>query len=239
MDAAGNIYLAGTTASIGLDAGHNFPTTLGGPFGDSATGSVFLAKIDPARGLAYSYLLPGLEGKIAIALDAQGNIYFAATQNAFAPTPGALQGQGSIGVGKLNPAGTKLVYGAQFGSANGTDSVAGIAVDSSGNAYLAGSTGSGDFPVTAGAFQTTLTSRVEVAFVAKLNASGTALIYATYLGGSSEDLATQIRVDAQGDAYVLGATYSSDFPLTPNAYQAAGTNITFAGSDPTRHRSSP
>jgi uncharacterized protein (TIGR03437 family) len=229
LDAAGNIYVVGTTTSIGLGAGHNFPTTPGGPFGDSTTGTVFLAKINPAAGLVYSYLIPGLEGRIVVAVDVQENVYFAATQNGFAPTPGALQGQGSIAVGKLNPAGTKLIYGAQFGGTNGTDSVAGIAVDSSGNAYLAGSTSASDFPVTAGAFQTTLTNPVEVAFVAKLNASGGALVYASYLGGSSLDLARQIRVDAEGDAYVLGATNSSDFPLTPNAYQLAGTNITSAG----------
>ena len=72
LEAAGNIYVAGTTASIGLGAGHNFPTTPGGPFGDSATGTVFLAKINPAAGLVYSYLIPGMEGKIAMALDAAG-----------------------------------------------------------------------------------------------------------------------------------------------------------------------
>jgi uncharacterized protein (TIGR03437 family) len=229
LNTAGDIYVAGTTASTGLGAGHNFPTTPGGPFGNSAAGTAFLAKLNPATGLVYSYLIPGLAGRIVLAVDAQGSVYFAGTPNGFSPTSGALQGKGGIAVGKLNAAGTKLIYAAQFGGTNGTDSVAGIAVDSAGNVYLAGSTSAADFPVTAGAFQTILPNRVEVAFVAKLNASGSGLVYASYLGGNSLDLATQIRVDAQGDAYVLGATNSSDFPLTPNAYQLAGTNVTSAG----------
>jgi len=227
VDAAGNIYVAGTTASTGLGPGQNFPTTPGSPFGDSATGTAFLAKISPATGLVYSYLIPGVGGTIVLALDPQGNVYFAGTYAGFAATAGALQGKGGIAVGKLNAAGTKLIYGAQFGGGGSgeADSIAGMAVDSSGNAYLAGSTNSSAFPVTAGAFQTTATNPIEVAFVTKLNPSGSALVYSTFLGGGSLDYASQIRVDAEGDAYVLGATDSSDFPLTPNAYQVAGTNL--------------
>jgi hypothetical protein len=84
LDAASNIYVAGTTAFIGLGAGHNFPSTPGSPFGDSATGTVFLAKIDPAAGLMYSYPIPGLDGPIMVGIDAQGNVYFAGARNGFA-----------------------------------------------------------------------------------------------------------------------------------------------------------
>jgi uncharacterized protein (TIGR03437 family) len=207
VDSSGNIYVAGT-------AGHNFPTTPGGPFGDSTTATTFLVKINPATGLVYSYLIPGLDGKILVALDAQGNVYFAGHNSGFATTLAAHQGKGGIAVGKLNPAGTKLVYGAQFGGTNGAfgESVAGIAVDSSGNAYITGATSTTDFPATAGAYQTILPDRLGAAFVAKLNASGSALVYGTYLGaGDFDTAASQIRVDAQGEAYVLGQSASTGF----------------------------
>ena len=224
VDSAGNIYVAGT-------AGRNFPTTTGGPFGSSTSASAFLAKINPATGLVYSYLIPGLGGKVSVAVDAQGDVYFAGDYSGFATTPGALQGKGGIVVGKLNAAGTKLVYGAQFGGTSGVlgEAAAGIAVDSSGNAYIAGTTSSTDFPTTTGAFQTTLPGRFAAAFVAKLNASGSALVYGTYLGGSDLEIASQIRLDAQGDAYVLGLSDSTDFPLTPGAFQTANTDIGYTG----------
>ena len=84
QDSAGNIYVAGTS-------GRNFPSTPGSPFGGSAAASVFLAKINPATGLLYSYPIPGLSGKVAVALDAQGSVYFAGDYSGFATTPGALQ----------------------------------------------------------------------------------------------------------------------------------------------------
>jgi uncharacterized protein (TIGR03437 family) len=223
VDSAGNIYVAGA-------AGRNFPTTPGGPFGDSTTAVAFLAKINPATGLVYSHLIPGLSGQISVALDAQGSVYFAGDYVSFAATPGSLQGKGGIAVGKLNPAGTKLVYAAQFGGSSGGfgDSATGIAVDSSGNAYITGNTGSTDFPVTAGAFQTTLPDRLLAAFVTKLNASGSALVYGTYLGGlDGGDLATasQIRVDAQGEAYILGQSASTGFL---SELKADGSSLVFS-----------
>jgi uncharacterized protein (TIGR03437 family) len=92
--------------------------------------------------------------------------------------------------------------------------VNGIAVDSQGNAYIAGQTSSTSFPVTSGAFQTTNSGSTVSghAFISKLNASGTALIYSTFLGGSSVDAATAIALDSAGNAYVTGSTTSSDFP---------------------------
>ena len=226
VDSAGNIYVAGTTAAVLRGDGRTFPTTPGGPFGEVPAGA-FLAKINPATGLAYSYLIPGLDGKILVALDAQGNVYFAGHYSGFATTPAALQGKGGIAVGKLNAAGTKLVYGAQFGGTNGIlgDSAAGIAVDSSGNAYITGTTGASDFPVTAGAFQTTPPNRLGAAFAAKLNASGSALVYATYLGGSDFGIAIQIRVDAQGEAYVLGQSASTGFL---SKLKADGSGLVFS-----------
>src|SRR5262249_5809156 len=104
----------------------------------------------------------------------------------------------------------------------------GIAVDSAGNAYVTGETFSTDFPTTAGAFQTTLKGK-ESAFMAKLNSSGSALIYSTYLGGSGSDGGNAIALDSGGNAYVTGGTISTDLPTTPGAFQTElkGTSTAF------------
>jgi hypothetical protein len=117
----------------------------------------------------------------------------------------------------LSADGSVLLYSTYVG---GSDSDGGnsIAVDASGNAYVTGYTLSTDFPVTAGAFQTTLGGRGD-AFVTKLNAAGSGLVYSTYLGGSRSDSGSSIAIDASGNAYVTGNTYSSNFPTTPGAFQ--------------------
>jgi len=98
-------------------------------------------------------------------------------------------------------------------------------VDRLGNAYLAGSTSEGDFPVTSNAFQKTLKSSDADAFVAELNSSGSALIYSTYLGGSSpySDGANGIALDGSGNVYVAGGTSSDDFPVTTSVFQTANS----------------
>jgi len=127
-------------------------------------------------------------------------------------------------VTKLNPAGG-FVYSTYLGG-SGADAGESIAVDTAGNAYVTGFT-SGNFPTTAGAFQTTFGGGSFDAFVTKLNPAGSALVYSTYLGGSSADLQIAgdhpIAVDAAGNAYVTGRTSSSNFP-TANPIQ-----FTFGG----------
>src|SRR6202030_3154406 len=103
-------------------------------------------------------------------------------------------------VAKLNPAGTALIYSTMLGG-NGNDRAEGIAVDSSGNAYVVGWTNSTDFPTTAGALQTTLSGGHDV-FVTKVNPSGTALVYSTYLGGSGEEFGYGIAINSAGNAFV-------------------------------------
>ncbi len=110
-----------------------------------------------------------------------------------------------------------LIYSTYLGGSS-NDYANGIAVDSAGNAYVTGLTGSTDFPVTPGAFQTTFGGGID-AFVTKLNPSGTVLVYSTYLGGSSNDYANGIAVDSAGNAYVTGDTSSTNFPTTPGAFQ--------------------
>lgn len=111
-----------------------------------------------------------------------------------------------------------LSYSTYFGSSLGQDYIAGLALDPAGNAYIAGSTGSENFPVTPGSFQDKRKG-FESAFVTKLNASGTAILYSTYLGGSNYETGSGIAVDPAGNAYVTGSSGSVDFPTTANAFK--------------------
>ena len=118
---------------------------------------------------------------------------------------------------KLNPDGSEFVYSTYLGGA-GSDQGAAVAVDSAGNAYVVGTTDSTDFPTTENAFQWTFGGGSD-AFVIKLNDLGNALVYSSYLGGSDGDSGEGIAVDADGNAYVVGYSYSSDFPTTGDSYQ--------------------
>ena len=167
----------------------------------------------------------------SITVDPAGNAYIAAnTFGGLSGTPGALV-QNGVGafVAKVNPAGTGLAYLTFLGKGDvepgvgttATDSIYAIAVDGAGNAYLAGSTADPAFPVTAGAFQTMLVGTVTPpmtgpsdAFVAKLNAAGSAMLWATYLGGSGDDQAQTIGVDPEGNVWISGSNGSTDFPVT-------------------------
>src|SRR5207302_3833070 len=156
-----------------------------------------------------------------IAVDASGNAYVTgpATSVDFPITAGAFQttlrGSGDAFVTKLNPSGSALVYSTYLGG-SGADGADAIAVDTVGNAYVAGVTGSIDFPTTLGAFQTTLRGDSD-AFVTKLSPSGSALIYSTYLGGSSSEHGLGIAVDAAGNAFRSDEPRAADAPTTPGA----------------------
>ena len=123
-----------------------------------------------------------------------------------------------------------MVYSTYLGG-SGNDYGAGIAVDSSGNAYVTGQTSSANFPTTIGAFRTSQPNANQAAIVTKLNSTGTALLYSTYLGGSRSDYATAIAVDSLGQASVTGSADSYDFPVTANAPQTVASGNLNAGSD--------
>jgi Beta-propeller repeat len=229
VDGNGNAYVVGGTYSA------DFPTTLGA-FQTTYRGNedAVVLKLNPSgSGLLFSTYLGGSfynEGE-GIAVDAGGDAYVTGwTESAdFPTTHGAFQttfgGWSDVFVTKLNPSGSALVYSTYLGG-YGYDQGYGIAVDASGDAYVTGSAEPENFPTTTGAFQTTCDTLDSDAFVTKLNASGTALLYSTCLGGRQGDQGGgggdegfDVAVDGSGDAYVTGYTFSTDFPTTPGAFQ--------------------
>ena len=179
--------------------------------------------VDPA--LSFSTYLGGsnTEQGNGIAVDSTGDAYVVGTTSSndfpvvplLAPLDGTLGGSQDAFVAKLDTAGTALTYSTYLGGSD-TEQGNGIAVDSTGNAYVIGTTTSNDFPVAPipGPLDATLGGSQD-ALVAKLNASGTALLYSTYLGASNTEAGNGIAVDSTGDAYVTGTTTSNDFPVAP------------------------
>lgn len=227
IDGAGSAYVTGMTL------GNDFPTTPGafqtGLNGGSGDQDAFVVKLNPnGSAIEYGTYLGGSnadEGS-AVAVDASGNAYIAGQTESsnFPTTPGAFQTTPHrTFVVKLNPTGAGLVYGTFLGG-SGVDVARGIAVDGTGYAYVAGDTTASNFPTTPGAFQTTYQSDSKVThqgdlFVVKFNPTGNGLIYGTYIGGIDHDVGFGLAVDPQGRAYVTGATYSVNFPTTPGAFQ--------------------
>ncbi len=188
---------------------------------------------DDAVGLMWSTFLGGSreDTGAAIAVDDAGDVYVAGMTGSedFPATPGAFDTtyagggsdpnlQGDAFVAKLDATGSSLVYATFLGGLTGMEFGLALAVDDAGNAYVAGMTESGDFPTTAGAFEPAYQGGASDAFVAKLNQSGSALIYSTFIGGSGDDIASDLVLDAAGNATFTGTAGSSDFPATPGAY---------------------
>jgi murein DD-endopeptidase MepM/ murein hydrolase activator NlpD len=223
VDGAGNAYVTGVTGSSDL------PTTAGA-FDTSCGGGydAFVVKVN-ATGteLGYATFLGGSgdEWGRAIAVDRNSNAYvIGSTQSAnFPVTTGAWDtsygGERDAFVVKVNALGTGLAYSTFLGG-GGVDQGMAIAVDTMGRAYAAGSSQSPDFPTTAGAFEPSPNGSDD-AFVVSVNEAGTALPYATFLGGGKADYAGAIAVDGQGNVYVAGATQSPDFPSTVGAFDTS------------------
>ncbi|MCA1815365.1 MAG: SBBP repeat-containing protein, partial [Acidobacteria bacterium] len=178
--------------------------------------------IDPV--LAYSTYLGGSRDDVgnAIAVDSAGDAYVAGTTSSFNFPVTNSSGNNvfqDVFVTKLNAGGSALVYSTYLGGGH-DDAATGLALDPAGNAYITGLTNSqtGEFPTSANAAQKTYGGGTDDAFVMKLNASGSALLYSTYLGGSGEDDGNGIALDSAGNTYVTGVTRSTDFPVV-NAFQ--------------------
>jgi hypothetical protein len=217
VDSSGNAYVTGYTNSS------DFPAVVGPDTSYNGGWEAFVAKVNPSgTALVYSGFLggSGYDEGYGIAVDSSGNAYV--TGDTWSSDFPAVVGPGTSHSGlfdafvaKVNPSGTALVYSGFLGG-SGHDGGYGIAVDSSGNAYVTGYTGSSNFPTVVGPY-TSYNGDVD-AFVARVNPSGTALVYSGFLGGSGHDEGYGIAVDSSGNAYVTGVTYSSNFPTTPGAF---------------------
>ena len=246
LDNMGQVHVAGVTFSDVFPVTANAPQS---QCSACATGGAdgFVARLNPglsAGTLQYATFVggsgPRLLGDIAnaVALDASGNIYVAGLTGStdFPVTAGALE-RSCLGctraggnfeeaggydgfVTEINPAAppdSQLVYSTYLGG-TGQDAINAIALDSAGNAYVAGYADSPDFPITPNGYSGTLT--FSSAFFAKLNPTGSNILYSTFLNGqSSSSTASAIAIDSQGDAFLTGATGSADFPVTSNAFQ--------------------
>jgi len=218
VDGAGSAYVTGYTYSP------DFPVTAGAYDTERCGLDAFITKFAPAGNtLVYSTFLGGCarEQGQAIAIDSAGSAYIAGSTESqdFPTTPGAFQRTGSFDafVTKVNPNGSAVVYSTYVGGA-GVDRAWGIAVDNAGNAYITGDTKSTNFPVL-DAVQPNYGGGLLDGFASKLNPTGTALVYSTYLGGNGFDEGRGIAVARNGTAYITGDTSADDFPVTSGAFQ--------------------
>jgi len=223
-DSSGCAYVTGATYSTAFPVRNAYQATGGGTMRYA-----FVTKIDTTKSgdasLVYSTYLGGSDhdGGVGIVVDASGCAYISGSTSStdfpttLNPYQAANAGICDAFITKLNASGNGLVYSTYLGG-SARDIGSGIAVDSSGCAYIAGITVSTDFP-TLNPYRAA-NAGVCDAFISKFNASGSALIYSTYLGGSATDSAVGIALDSNQCAYIAGVTASTDFPIL-NPYQTA------------------
>ena len=225
VDTAGNMTVVGSTTST------NFP--LAGPLQSTLNGqtNLFISRLNPAgNSFLYSTYLGGSgnDYATAVALDQTGAVYVTGGTTStdfpiFAAIQPVIGGNQNAFVMKLGSAGNQIVYSTYLGGRGGTvafpETGSGIAVDSAGDAYVTGTTVSQSFPLFNPLFSTSAGVGIH-AFVTELNPAGSALLYSTFLGGSSFDEGTAIAVDSYGNAVAVGYTSAPDFPVT-NATQAS------------------
>ncbi|MFB3896979.1 MAG: SBBP repeat-containing protein [bacterium] len=220
VDSSGNVYIGGATSSS------DFPTT-SGAYDTTLNGNIdiFISKLDTTgTAMVYSSFFGGSSTNYFknLCIDTSGNVYITGYtySSDFPITPGALDtvyhGGGDIFISKFSNIGSTLIYSCLFGSSS-SDIAYGIDVDTVGYIYISGMTYSPDFPVTAGAFDTTYHGAGDV-FVSELNANCSALIHSTFLGGSGTDQAYDIKLDPDRNTVITGHTGSMGFPITPGAF---------------------
>lgn len=235
IDDKNNVYLVGDTVSMDFPATSGAFDTSHNPYSENGTTDAFVLKLNSSgTSIAYSTFLGGNyqgsnAGALDVAVDVEGSAYVVGSTQAgdFPTTPGAFDREYGPNsrieyndgfVTKLNSTGSALVYSTFLGGNRG-EGLNGIAVDNSGNAYVAGSTDSESFPTTPGAFDTTPRGYGQTDVVlTKINPAGTSLVYSTRVGGDNTEYGNDIAVDQFGNAYVAGYALSSDFPTTPGAF---------------------
>jgi len=258
VDEAGNVHLAGYTDSTDFPVTPGALKTAF-TSQNPGSSHCFVTKLNAAgNALVYSTFLGGrgAERCYGIAVDGRGNAFVTGRTNStdFPTSEDAMQRNyrggvppaepvdpqlafraGDAFVTKLNPSGSAIVYSTFYGGSQNEAGMA-IAVDAQGNAYVAGLTNSTNLPVTPGAAQTVYGGGlgqtdfvIGDAFVLKVNPTGTAAVYSTYVGGRQNEVTLGLAIDGQGSAYITGSTNSQDFPTTTQAYQ---TTFKGAGGEP-------
>jgi hypothetical protein len=221
VDVAGAVYATGSTQSP------DFPTTVGAysRVANSENDDIVVSKISPnGSSLLYSTYIGGrgADAATSLAVDSAGAVVVAGYSLSpdYPTTLNAVQTSKNEGrdavVTKLTPSGDALIYSTFLGG-TGAEQVQKVVLGVSGVVTLAGSTSSTDFPTTPSAVQRSIGGSLD-AFVTRINASGSGLVYSTFLGGVAADEAYALAVDAGGASYVGGFTGSANFPTSPSAY---------------------
>lgn len=238
LDDSGNAYVTGSTLST------IFPTAAPLQATGNGGADAFVTKVNPdGTGLVYSTYLGGTDGDFgqAIAVNTAGNAYvtgytFSTNLPTVNPYKAANAGSADVFVAELDAAGSALVYSTYFGGA-GVDRAFALALDESGDVFITGDTVSSlDFPVTAGAYQTTFgggtcgAAPCSDAFIAELDPAGSSLLYSTFLGGSNNDSGSAIALDSAGRVFVTGSTFSDNFPSFDALQTSFGGGV--CGSNP-------
>ena len=225
VDGEGAAYVTGATRSADFPTQNPVQGDFGGG-GDLLKSDAFALKLRPdGSGLVYSTYLGGSgdDGARGIAVDSESSAYIVGSTSSLnfpiaAPLQAANNGGGPMGsdafVTKLSADGGSMIYSTYLGGSE-DDLGMGIAVDAAGNAYVTGGSRSADFPV-AGAFQQE-SGGASDAFLAKINAAGSVLLYSSLLGGESDDYGMGVALDAESNAYITGLTGSEDFPTVEAA----------------------
>ncbi len=222
LDSLNNVYLTGSTKSL------DFDTTLGA-FQTTALGDddVFVSKLNSTgSNLIFSTYIGGSTKDISnsIAIDNLGNSYITGNTNSsnYITTSGAFQttnaGVYDAFITKLNATGTAIIFSSYFGG-SGTEYGYSIAIDTTGSSFITGFTTSTDLYITPGAIQLINEGLADI-FISQINSTGTSIINSTYLGGNDNDIAYSISIENNGMVYITGETKSTDFDITPGAFQA-------------------
>lgn len=233
VDASGNVYITGYTASTNFDITSGvFQTTFGGAF---FFGDIFVTKLNNnGTSLVFSTYLGGSDDDFAndITIDGSNNVYvagytYSTNFDLQSPIQNSLTGQTDITITKLNSSGTALVFSTYLGGSD-DDAATGIAVNSSNEVVITGASYSNNYDITSGSFQTTSGGDYD-AICTRLNASGTALSYSSYLGGTGYEYGNAIALDLGGNPIITGTTSSSNFDVTSGVIQStlSGTSDAF------------
>ncbi|HEY3782446.1 MAG TPA: hypothetical protein VGL56_15295 [Fimbriimonadaceae bacterium] len=238
---------SGNPVAVGITYSTTFPVSVGAfqTINSSREGTGFVTKLSSDGSILLSGTYLGgneFDGAFSLALDSTGNIVVGGSTGStnFPVTPGSYQlkmnaapGNSNGFVAKLSADETTLLFGTYLGGSGAPsdygDLVLSVKLDSSGNAVLAGTTDSSDFPITSNAIQGQYNTPFFTGFLAMLSADGSTILYSSYLGGSDADTADSVALTTPGKVFIAGQAFSADFPVTPLAFQTTNYNASGTG----------